>query len=95
MHIIQSQRGREVMQTIRNALMQHWDPIGVAHVPEAADEYDSYVGSIYRILAGTRLEEELVEFLHRTETEMMGLRPRSRECLREVARHLLLFDVRV
>jgi hypothetical protein len=43
MHI-QSQRGREVMQTIRTALMQHWDPISVAHIPEAADEYDSYVG---------------------------------------------------
>jgi hypothetical protein len=95
MHIIQSERGREVMQTIRTALMQHWDPIGVADIPEAADEYDSYIGSVYRILAGTRSEEELVEFLHRTETETMGLNPRPRESLREVAQQLLSLDVRV
>jgi len=36
--------GREVMRAIRAALMQHWDPIGVADIPEAADEYDSYLG---------------------------------------------------
>jgi len=95
MHNIQSQRGREVMQSIRCALMQHWDPIGVAHIPEAADEYDSYIGSVYRILTDTRSEEELVEFLHRTETETMGLNARSRDHLREVARKLLGLDVRV
>ena len=83
------------MQTIRTALMQHWDPIGVADIPEAADEYDSYIASAYRILAGTRSEEELIEFLHRTETETMGLNPRPRESLREVARQLLSLDVRV
>ena len=83
------------MQTIRTALMQHWDPIGVADVPEAADEYDGYMGSVYRILAGTRSEEEMVDFLHRTETETMDLCPSSREVLRAVARQLLSLDVRL
>ena len=93
MLIAESQRGREVMQTIRAALMRDWDPIGVAEIPEAADEYDSYIGSVYRILAGTLSEDELVEFLYRTETETMGLSADSRERVREVARKLLTLDV--
>ena len=93
MLIIQSQRGREVIQAIRDALMRDWDPIGVADIPEAADEYDSYIGSVYRILAGTRSEDELVEFLYHTETETMGLGAGSRERLREVARRLLTLNV--
>src|SRR5215469_2580714 len=96
---IHSQRGREVMQTIRVALMRHWDPIGVADVPEAADEYDSYIGPIYRILAGSRSEDELVEFLFRTETETMGLGPASQrqlnERLHDVARRLLALDMEI
>ena len=89
MHPNESQRGREVMQAIRDALMRHWDPIGVADVPEAADEYDSYIAQVYRILAGTRSADELIEFLYRTETQAMGLNAGSCEHLREVARILL------
>ena len=81
------------MQTIRAALMRDWDPIGVAEIPEAADEHDSYIGSVYRILTATLSEDELVEFLYRTETETMGLSADSRERVREVARKLLTLDV--
>ena len=100
MDIVRSERGREVMQTIRSALMRHWDPIGVADVPEAADEYDNYIGSVYRILAGSRSEDELVEFLFRTETETMGLGSASQkelhdERLHDVARRLLALNVTI
>ena len=81
------------MQTIRDSLMQHWDPIGVAAIPEAVDEYDSYIGAIYAILTGTRSEQELVEFLHITETETMGLGGSSRKHLRKLAHILLNLDV--
>jgi len=37
---------------LRRILMEEWDPIGVRGVPEASDEYDSYVGQI-----GKRLRE--------------------------------------
>ena len=86
-------RGREVMQAIREVLMRDWDPIGVASHPEAADEYDSYIASVYRILVDTRSEDELVDFLFRMETETMGLSPRSSDHLRDVARKLLLLNV--
>jgi hypothetical protein len=35
------------LRRIRSVLMDDWDPIGVQGVPEAADEYDSYVMPIY------------------------------------------------
>jgi hypothetical protein len=31
-------------------LMREWDPIGVADVPEAQDEYDSYISQTYGML---------------------------------------------
>lgn len=36
-------RAMRYHQAIREALMKEWDPIGVAHIPEAQDEYDGYV----------------------------------------------------
>ncbi len=95
MNDTRSERGRAVMQAIRDALMQHWDPIGVSDVPEAADEYDSYIGSVYRILASSRSEKELVEFLHRTERETMEVASHEREELRDIARRLLSLDARL
>ena len=44
---------------IREAIMKHWDPIGVASVPECADEYDDYVPEIYQMLAKGRSPKEL------------------------------------
>ena|ERR1041385_7501486 len=76
--------GREVMQTIREVLMRDWDPIGVAGIPEAADEYDMYIASVYRILVDTRSEDELVSFLFRTETQTMGLSPSALNEAQEV-----------
>lgn len=42
-------RGRiqEIQRQIREILMRDWDPIGVHGIPEAADEYDMYIGGIY------------------------------------------------
>lgn len=51
---------REVRSKIRAILMAKWDPIGVSEVPEAADEYDSYIGGVYELLAEGAPEEKLV-----------------------------------
>ena len=53
--------------------MKHWDPIGVASVPECADEYDDYVPEIYRMLAKGRSPKELLYYLWWLETSYMGL----------------------
>jgi len=61
--------------------------------PNLVDEYDSYIAGVYRILVGSRSEEELAEFLYATEREVIGLSVESPEKLRPVARKLLALDV--
>lgn len=87
----ESKRGREIMNAIRDILVRDWDPIGVGGSP--ADEYDRYIGPVYRILSDNLPENELIEFLFRTETEKMGLNPHSRDHLHQVAHKLLSLDV--
>jgi hypothetical protein len=53
--------------------MESWDPIGVADVPEAADEYDSYVGPVGRQLREGATADDLVQYLHHVRTALMGL----------------------
>lgn len=67
------QRTEEIQHAISQTLMQHWDPIGVSDVPAAHDEYDSYVGPVYRMLSSGATDAELVDYLYKTETETMGL----------------------
>ena len=66
-------RAGEIRDAIAQVLMQAWDPIGVADVAEAADEYDSYAGRVYRLLAGGASESEVARFLRRVEVEEMGV----------------------
>ena len=69
-------------------LLHDWDPIGIRDVPDAGDEYDSYIGGVYRLLASGVSEDELVEHLWRIETVTMGLSSPDRDKLRPVARRL-------
>ena len=66
-------RARKFHEAIRTALLADWDPIGIADVPEAQDEYDGYVGGIYKLLIRPCTVAELFEHLWHMETEHMGL----------------------
>jgi len=66
-------RAAEIQEAIRSVLLHDWDPIGVDRVAEAQDEYDSYVGAVYRLLFSDASDEALTDFLYKTETETMGL----------------------
>ena len=44
--MVDKERSREIRCHIRGVLMAEWDPIGVSDIPEAADEYDSYIGGV-------------------------------------------------
>lgn len=59
-------------EQIRTILKQ-WDPIGIAGIPEADSEYDTYVDAVYRLIAGQASQNDLFCYLWRVETEMMGL----------------------
>jgi hypothetical protein len=87
-----SERAKEIQEAIRQVLLHEWDPIGVSDIPEAQDEYDSYVGGIYRLLASGASEYQIVERLYNLETVDMGL-PGNREGLKRVAEKLAELSV--
>ena len=76
---------------VRRILMQDWDPIHVDSVPEAADEYDTYVGAVGRMLREGATDKELARYLTDiSENHMgLGLSPAGREVESAVAAHLV------
>jgi len=66
-------RVRRYHDAIRRALLTEWDPIGVAHSPEAQDEYDGYVSTVYKLLIRRAAVGEIFDYLWWVETEHMGL----------------------
>ena len=86
-------RATKIQDSIRQVLLHDWNPIGFGDsLPK--DEYDSYIAPIYRILAESRSEQELIECLFRIERDTIGLPCESPEQLRPVARRLLELDLR-
>jgi hypothetical protein len=90
-----AQRASEIQDSIRRVLFRDWDPIGANDNPKLSDEYDAYVAPVYRILVGSRSEEELIAFLQKTEHDQIGLKSAPAEQLRGVARRLLALDVKL
>ena len=88
------QRAREIQETIRDVLVHDWDPVGVGGVPKAQDEYDSYVGGVYRLLESGAGPSQVAEHLARIEQEWLGL-PTLPEALIPVAQKLCALDVRL
>lgn len=66
-------RSKEIHAEIREILLKEWDPVGVGDIAEASDEYDGYIGGIYRLLALGADESKIVEHLYHIETAYMGL----------------------
>jgi hypothetical protein len=62
-----------IQDSIRKVLMDQWDPIGVRGVPEAVDEYDPYIGRIYRILSEGESTAEVADLLASVEREEIGV----------------------
>jgi len=49
-----------------------WDPIGIREIPQARDEYNSYLAAIFsRVKAGNA--DEIVEYMKSAAEENMGL----------------------
>ena len=68
------QRAKEIMDAIRAILVTEWDPIGVMNDPEwPRDEYDAYIGEIYKFLARGESEGFIARHLCFIEEKMMGL----------------------
>jgi hypothetical protein len=67
-------QSRENRARVRDVLMREWDPIGVAGIPEAADEYDAYASKAYVMLMDERATAEAISaYLFEIATKHMGL----------------------
>ena len=66
-------RAKHYQEAIRTILLKDWDPIGVADVPQAQDEYDSYIHEIHGMLIRHVSRVELIDHLWWIESEGMGL----------------------
>ena len=66
-------RAKRYHEIIKQALLKEWDPIGVGEIPEAQDEYDSYVSGVYKLLITRRPQHEIFYYLWTLETQHMGL----------------------
>ena len=77
---------------VRAILLQSWDPLGIAGVAAAGDEYDQYVKPITAMITTRTSADELSNYLVEIETDRMGLKSDYRRAqsvaikLREIAR---------
>ncbi|SRR5713101_1547601 len=88
-------RAREIQNAIGQILLREWDPIGVRDEPHAQDEYDDYIGGVYRLLASGATPHALAEHLADVESELMGFDQPSQRDLLPVAERLCSLDVRI
>ena len=88
-------RAREIQVAIARVLLEDWDPIGIRDVPEAQDEYDDYVGAIYRLLADGASAMAIAQHLCSIERNSMGFDQVAPEALLPIAEKLLSLDVRL
>ena len=91
--VARTRRARRIRDSISRVLLEEWDPIGVADVPEAADEYAAYVGEMYRLIAQSADAETIAARLAAIEVTEMGLRPVDPAALLPVAGSLLALDI--
>jgi len=53
----------KVLATIRQILLDEWDPVGVGRNPHASDEYDSYAPRIHALLKVGHCSTGIAAFL--------------------------------
>lgn len=86
-----SKKAIEIQESIRHILFYDWDPIGINDLAPD-DEYDSYIGGVYRILASGASEHQIIEHLRQLEITKMELSS-NEEKLKNVAEKLMKLNV--
>src|SRR5687767_2223968 len=83
-----SRMARTLQRELSRVLLNEWNPIGVDGSPETDDEYDRYVGGVYRLLASGATDTDLAEHLASLEAQMLGYEDTDPKMLLPVARKL-------
>ena len=65
-----------------------WDPIGVAGIAQARDEYHSYLPQVFQLVLKNETKEKIASYLVDIEENRMGITPNKGAAL-EIAEVLL------
>jgi hypothetical protein len=82
--------GSEIQNAIREVLWRDWAPIPP---PVPADEYDAYIGRIYRLLLSRPQRQVVADVLSNIERNEIGLGRGNEETLLSVADRLLSLNI--
>jgi len=83
-----SAKEKELYRRTDEVLHYLWDPIGVSDIPQARDEYYSYLPRVFARLIEDAKDHEIASYLTKVEEGSMGLTPNKEKAL-EVARILI------
>jgi hypothetical protein len=81
------------LEEIKHIFLHEWDPIGVAGIPEAVDEYDSYAFQVFTSLHQGATADSIADYLGWAEFEHMGLTTGS-ERINEVSERVMQVHAR-
>jgi hypothetical protein len=59
-------------QRIERALLEQWDPLGVASAPGEHSEYQPFAHEVYNLLARGASDVQIARYLHRAEDAELG-----------------------
>ena len=59
-------------QRIERALLEQWDPLGVASAPGEHPEYQPFAHEVYNLLARGASDVQIARYLHRAEDAELG-----------------------
>jgi hypothetical protein len=75
-------RGSDLYRQVDEILWKEWDPLGVNEIPEARDEYYSYIMGIINLLYKGSSANEIAEYLYEVESDTMGMFGNMSSCLK-------------
>lgn len=78
----------KLYKQVDEALHYLWDPIGVAGIPQARDEYHGYLPQVFKLVLEEHKVIDIAEYLIKIERESMGMTPDTKKA-KEVAEKLL------
>ena len=58
--------------SIERALLEQWDPLGIAGAPGEHPEYQAYAHEVYNLLARGASDAQVARYLHRAEDGELG-----------------------
>lgn len=61
------------LEELKSLLLNDWDPIGVAGIPQAVDEYDTYALHLHGMLTAGTTSKAVAEYLYWVVTAQMGM----------------------